>query len=199
MAGTAKLVGKNLEEALKMLPKVCSLLEANDIAYTLDAGTLLGVMRENRLLPWDTDMDIAVPAQHALKLKKLRKEIYKMGYLTRLRYTRIACGPVAAKAYRLLRVYTRKFLFFKREQLMDIFIKYKDGDKYYWVIGNDHPILQSCMAEHLDERIKQEFNGGTYFIPKDYDGYLSHHYGDWRVVKKDYDFREECGCNNEYF
>lgn len=199
MAGSAELVGKNLQDALKMLEDVCEILEEADIPYALDAGTLLGIVREDRLLPWDTDLDIAIPANHGERLKELRKKLYKAGYLTRLRFSRLNCGPIPAKSFRLFRVYTRRFFLFKKEKLMDIFVKYKDGDSYYWVVQSDEPILQSCEARHLDERVKREFNGREYYIPQDYDGYLTRHYGDWRTPKKDYDFRDECGCNIEYF
>lgn len=199
MAGSSELVNTNLKDALKMLEDVCVILEEADIPYNLDAGTLLGIVRENRLLPWDTDLDIAIPSNYGERLIELRKKINRAGYLTRLRYSRITCGPVPAKSFRLMRVYTRRFFFFKKEKLMDLFIKYKDGDSYYWVVRSDEPILQSCAAKHLDERMKKEFNGREYFIPKDYDGYLTRHYGDWRTPKKDYSFHTECGCNIQYF
>lgn len=199
MAGTAKLVGENLKDALKMLKSICKIMEKAGIPYTLDAGTLLGVIREDRLLPWDTDIDIAVPADFGKKLLNMRWKMFLAGYLPRLRFSRITCGPVPAGSFRLVRVYSSRFFFFKKEKLMDIFIKYKDGDSYYWVLADASPVLLSCEARHLDERIKHKFNGREYYIPKDYDGYLTRHYGDWRVVKKEYHFRDECGCNIQHF
>ncbi|NLO12335.1 MAG: LicD family protein [Candidatus Cloacimonetes bacterium] len=195
MGGTAKLEGKNLDAALKMLHDVCHILDQEGIPYSLDAGTLLGVMRENRLLPWDTDMDLAVSSNNAHKLKNIRRLIHKAGYLTRLRITYKDLGPVKARSYRLMRIYTRRFCFFKKEQLMDIFFKYKQGNLYYWVVDSHNPILQSCEAKHLDMLEQHSFNGDNYSIPKDYDGYLTHHYGAWRTVRKDWNFRLEDGCN----
>lgn len=43
-----------------MLKDVTNLLEENGIEYWLEGGTLFDVIRENRLLPWDNDMDISI-------------------------------------------------------------------------------------------------------------------------------------------
>ncbi len=60
MAGSNKLTGAIAEKALKMLHDITEIMEANEIPYVLEAGTLLGIVRENRLLPWDNDMDITI-------------------------------------------------------------------------------------------------------------------------------------------
>ena len=60
MGGLARLDGKNLPIARRMLKEVTSILERRNIWYCLDGGTLLGIMREQRLLPWDNDMDLFV-------------------------------------------------------------------------------------------------------------------------------------------
>ena len=36
------------------------ILTDNNINYWICHGTLLGIIRENRLLPWDNDIDFAV-------------------------------------------------------------------------------------------------------------------------------------------
>ena len=44
----------------EVLFKACKILDANSINYWICNGTLLGIIRENRILPWDHDIDIAV-------------------------------------------------------------------------------------------------------------------------------------------
>jgi phosphorylcholine metabolism protein LicD len=197
MGGTAKLVGKHLEAALRLLKTATDILNRAGIRYSLDAGTLLGIIREDRLLPWDTDMDIAVSSEYAPRLQALRKEFHGRGYITRIRYTDKPIGPIPAKSPRLMRVYTRNWFFFKDEQLMDIFVKYKHEGHYYWVLGRDEPLLQFCEARYLDDLSYHTFQEQKYLIPTDFDGYLTHHYGDWRVVQKEWDFRKQDGCNTD--
>ncbi len=44
----------------KILFKTISILKSNNIDYWITDGTLLGIIRENRILPWDGDLDIAI-------------------------------------------------------------------------------------------------------------------------------------------
>ena len=191
MAGTAKLIGENLRDALKLLEASARILTNAKVPYSLDAGTLLGVIRENRLLPWDTDMDLAISSLHSINLLKLKRDFEKAGYIVRYRFTEQACGPIPAGKLRLVRLYSKKFLFFKKEQLMDIFIKYKLEDNYYWTIDSKNPVLQRCPARFLDDLMPHQFNGASYWIPKDYRAYLGYHYGDWQKVVKTWDFRKD--------
>ena len=50
----------NSEDIEAVLFKIVDILEDNHIDYWLTDGTLLGVIRENRILPWDSDVDIGV-------------------------------------------------------------------------------------------------------------------------------------------
>jgi len=60
MSGKYKLDSRNADIAVRMLERVTSIFEDHGIKYVLTAGTLLGIYRENRLLPWDNDMDLRV-------------------------------------------------------------------------------------------------------------------------------------------
>ena len=44
----------------EVLQSVSKLLRDNNINFWACHGTLLGIIRENRLLPWDRDIDLAV-------------------------------------------------------------------------------------------------------------------------------------------
>ena len=72
MAGKLVLTGKLEITARKMLKDVCRILDENNVPYTLEGGTLLGIIRENRLLPWDNDLDITITDDHLDKLISIR-------------------------------------------------------------------------------------------------------------------------------
>ena len=55
-------VDQNFEQVIK-------LLNSNKIKYWLCHGTLLGIIRDNELIPWDHDIDIAVWYDKSLKEK----------------------------------------------------------------------------------------------------------------------------------
>lgn len=60
MAYNITLDGKNKLIAESMLRDVAMILDQSSIQYWLEGGTLLGIRRENRLLPWDNDIDLAL-------------------------------------------------------------------------------------------------------------------------------------------
>jgi lipopolysaccharide cholinephosphotransferase len=51
-------------ELLRMLGEVDDVARRRGIPYVLAYGTALGSYRDGRLIPWDSDIDLAVPHQH---------------------------------------------------------------------------------------------------------------------------------------
>lgn len=48
---------------LEMGKTICAILEAHDIPYIINFGTLLGAVRHGGFIPWDDDFDISIPAE----------------------------------------------------------------------------------------------------------------------------------------
>jgi len=85
MAYDITLEGNNLIEAERLLNEVTSIFESCEINYWLEGGTLLGIRRENRLLPWDNDLDISIHESELSKLDILLSALKKRGFRIRLR------------------------------------------------------------------------------------------------------------------
>jgi hypothetical protein len=195
VGGQFPLVGARREAATKMLHTVCRLLDAERVPYVLEAGTLLGIVREQRLLPWDTDVDITVIAEHAEALLAMRPRLWRAGYRTRVRRVPGSVGPFAQRTPRLLKVQTRRWLLFKDAGLMDIFIKYRVGDKYHWIIGDRDPVWKQAPAHFYERTARRLFDGYEFRVPEDAEGYLAYHYGpDWRTPVTTWDFRYDDHC-----
>lgn len=194
MAGTIKLEGKYAAIAEKMLREVAEILEEAKIPYVLEAGTLLGIVREDRLLPWDTDMDITITRDYAERLYAIRWKFWLKGYRASVRNFKKDTGPFKKGDPRILKIQTRKFLFFKEYHLMDIFIKELKDDKYFWVIAEKNPVLKAAPRHFYEKHTQYPFRGKMYSVPEDYIGYLEYHYGDWKTPKKDWDFRLDDKC-----
>ena len=57
------------------------IFEKNDIFYIIEGGTLLGAVRNEKLIPWDDDGDVSVWKKDQEKIMSLVNEFSKYGYL----------------------------------------------------------------------------------------------------------------------
>ncbi|HKK69388.1 MAG TPA: LicD family protein, partial [Bacteroidales bacterium] len=102
-----------------MLRDTANILDRCGIDYVLEAGTLLGVVREHRLLPWDNDIDITITKQFQEKLLKNRWRFWLKGYRTRVKYYKKSMGPFEKGEVRMMKL--QKIIPFKKLNLVDIF------------------------------------------------------------------------------
>lgn len=65
---TLRKVQLRLIDMLVEIDKVC---RKYNIDYWIDFGTLLGAVRHGGFIPWDDDMDIAMPTKDLLKFKEI--------------------------------------------------------------------------------------------------------------------------------
>ncbi len=191
MSGDLKLTGDVAVAAKKVLRKVCGLLDKNHIPYVLEGGTLLGIIRENRLLPWDNDVDITITEDRLEKLMSLKRRFRLAGYELKLRLSREDMPHFPLGSVRLVKVKTTKLFLFHGYGIMDIFVKRKIGDKYYWIVGPRDHVLKSVPCHFYENLGRYPFEGYEYSVPADYENYLTCRYGEWRQTVKDYDYKKD--------
>ena len=191
MSGKLTLTGKLEVKARKMLKEICRILDKNEIPYTLEGGTLLGIIREDRLLPWDNDLDITIKDDYLEKIISIRWKFWLAGYRTRIRRSIKDMPHFPKGSVRLIKIQTRRLFFFKGVDLLDIFVKTKVDDKYFWTVAIKKPVLKSVPYHFYEELSKHTFDGYEYSIPQNYDDYLTYRYGDWKTPVKEYNYKKD--------
>lgn len=184
MAYNITLEGKNLIEAETLMASVSAIFEKNKITYWLEGGTLLGIRRENRLLPWDDDVDISLHASEVSKLSVLIKELKLNGFRIRERRFSVTSSEFKKGDLRMIKIRNRRFFgLLKGKVCLDVFVKYTHNDKTFWEIDNK----TKYVPVHFYESFKTvHFQNKDYPIPEDTDGYLTYRYGDWQTPVKEW-------------
>ncbi len=185
------LTGRKLVKARKLLFYIVDILDKNNIEYHLEGGTLLGLVRDGDLLPWDHDIDLSIDISNAKKLKDLRKIFWKKGLkLSARKYTK-SFGAIEEGQYRILKVkpiaYNLLRIFSKnykcKAMVGDIFVKVSNDKHTYWQAKEK---ILRVNKEHYEGHDTIQYNGYNFKIPVNYKDYLTAKYGDWSIPVKEW-------------
>ena len=146
--------------------------------FFFDMGTLLGIVRENRLLGHDLDIDVAVYAENEEKIESVRAYLREKG--CRLKYTYYI--PNVATVEDSFEVNGIKFdvNYYKTEDVQDIcYLMYTDDTKVY--TGGDMDVVR-LTCDSVKNIQKRDFHGKEINVPEQAEHYLARRYGeDWRI------------------
>ena len=193
------------KDAVKLLKNVTDILEKENIDYYLDFGTLLGAIRDKRLIPWDNDLDITILNSKDFKkiplvLKKIEKEF---GYSTKtitFKESNLRRKKKNRKIYYEDLEFTNEDNFqqakIKKKRLfglyyvrLDLFFKYEKDNFYNFVAdGKKYQIETKYLKDGLT---KIEFYGNEFYVPKEYKEYLTAVYGNWKKPDESWT-KEDC-------
>jgi competence CoiA-like predicted nuclease len=74
---------------------------------------------------------------------------------------------------------------------LDIFIKREKNGFAYWSVSARNPVLKSVDAKFYRNRTTCTFLSEEFTIPQQTDEYLTFRYGDWRIPKKEWNFKKD--------
>lgn len=194
MSNKPGLTKSNLSSARRVLFTVTSLLNDKNISYHLEGGTLLGIVRDQDLLPWDDDVDISIPFEHAHEILKLKFQLLKKGYRMSTRKSKKDVGPIKKGHYSLFKIkpllgyYMNWFTPNSKLVVLDIFVKTKDNTHTYWQAKEKVMRVENKFYASFET---VDYLGYTLKVPKHYREYLTEKYGNWSIPVKEWD----CGEN----
>lgn len=174
--------------AEQILFKACQSLQAHDVPFHVDAGTLLGIYRDGGLIPWDDDLDIAVSSefisQAQLALTSVLPDLAEQtgeAWEAQLLYANQSFGAVTQGAVRGIKLKCK--CSDTKLPMLDIFFKYIQGEVMDYVLSSRGITMPSY---HLKSVVLHEFKGEKVPLPSDVEQYLERHYGDWKTPVKDW-------------
>lgn len=151
------------KKAEKALYDLKVFFDKKQITFFLISGTLLGCIRESKLLGHDKDIDIGVWENHTVH--DLANIIYDS-----------AC-------FHVLPIYSSNILVIRHVNgvTIDIFVHYREANDY-WHAGG-----KSKWHNSPFELTSHSFLNSEYLIPSNYNLYLTENYGDWRTPQLTFD------------
>ena len=148
-----------------ILEHISSVVDEANVRLFLMGGTLLGLIRDNQLLPWDKDLDFGCFAEDA-SISDLWQIFLDSPYFV----------PMGVVGDRLIKLRHMSGV------TVDIFVNFKEND-VRWHGGQF--ICWRDKAFSLDEVTLQD---RRFYIPRDPEAYLAGHYGEaWSQPDPDFD------------
>lgn len=150
--------------------------DKNNYKYYLNFGTLLGIVRDGDLIPWDDDIDLAVikDFEDEVFLENIKQLCYMenlvLEYLVKRKpqYGLVGIDITVSSANTLPFTIS-----------VDLLIK----------VGSQYKLpIDAVPAEYFSKQQPIQLGDITLFAPSPVEEYLTHVYKDWQVVKKDVTF-----------
>jgi len=160
------------------------------LIYWADFGTLLGCIREGKIIDWDDDIDLAVMKEDYTRLRTntaIHDDLDAAG-LKLLPPDRTDHGLLKIVMKQPDNDYTKNKIF------VDIFCYHRDKDKYILSCPTERAWWPKSyyMVNEIHRLPEKQFHHLKIHIPDNPTGYLKRFYGDdWETPKKDHDDHED--------
>lgn len=193
-----RLTGRHYRNARRLLLYTADVLNETDVAYHVMYGTLLGLARDGDLISWDIDVDIMIPNTDVESFRKTLRKYRLRGWRVSDRYKmandyaawsrddpssiKIQCPP-------LLDLIRSPVLRTGRK-VMDVYIRYPDGDCCAW---DTFGMVSRAPNRFFEGYDTIEYEGRKMHVPRDYEAFLDLIYGDWRTPNPAYDAKRDDG------
>jgi len=177
-----------------LMLNIAELFNKNHIKYHIDHGTLLGLIRDNKILPWDIDIDFAILLEEKDKVIKLL-DMYLITYKNK--YSKVnnwqyfineEVNPIDDTKISSMYITIVNNIGKNKNTIgLDIHIKYPDDKKLYWMVAQRK---LSATKEFCFPTIDFEFQDVKLKIPNNANKYLTELYGDWKTPVKQWDYSQ---------
>lgn len=193
---------KRQQLAISTLIKITDILDRHNVPYFLEGGTLLGIVRDKAILPWDHDIDLSITEESINMVLKLRWVFFRHGFNLSLRRSKTEAVPCNKNDITIIKIkpsfsYLLSIIFSPRyinSVICDIFVKKKHSGFYYWQAMDK---VMRVSENYFNSYTFVSFYNRNLKVPSNYINYLAEKYGDWTVSVKEMELRERRKNNLE--
>ena len=170
-------------KGIETVKKLQDILEGCDCFFHFDMGTLLGIIREGKLLGHDLDIDIAVHGASEENINEITMRLRENNCIHKYRYEIDKIGIVEDSfVLNGIKFDINYYSYVDDKSICYLFYR-ESGKKYD--DNKFNTVRLSCSK--IDEITKIPFMGFYVNVPKDSNKYLSQRYGcNWRIPDKSY-------------
>jgi phosphorylcholine metabolism protein LicD len=174
---------------------ISNILKKNNINYYLDHGTLLGIVRDNNLIPWDKDVDFAILSENENKvLKILESELFAYkhpncktnNWKYKVIKDKMNIDEKITNIIIEIQIYNDS-KFISDFVALDIMIRYKYNNKLYWKVAQKELSVDYDLCFPLSTI---NFNNYKFNIPGNVNKYLEILFGNWKKVDKQWSYEK---------
>ncbi len=171
------------QQGVKIIKQMQKLLEQTGFMFFFDMGTLLGIIREGRLLKHDMYIDIGVIVQGEADKEKLKALLASSG--ARLKYEYVVTELGVIEQSFLYQGVKFDISYYYRESQEDVcYLMYRNPEKTYADLQMD-VVQLNCPT--ITAVTKVSFQGLKVNAPERPEAYLAVRYGEnWRIPDKKY-------------
>jgi hypothetical protein len=156
--------------AAVVFAEAARILDAAGITWWLTCGTLLGAVREGRVLPWDGDIDLGVWPED---MPAVQTAFENAGW------------P-------FLRATPQQLIPHKNGIKVDIHPHHQDGEMVYFLLGEEEELRMDYPAHLFDDMEMSSLYGWGVLTPSPAEDYLIHQYGeDWFIPNPNWNWRHD--------
>jgi phosphorylcholine metabolism protein LicD len=154
------------------------------VIFSLEAGTLLLAVRDNKVS--QDDLDVRVSKENFERIKHNLLELFKGGFSV----VHIYEGPSGQSP---------EITLMRKGETIDIFTYETRGDQAWWLSydnwsGGPEFIPHHVPLKHFEHLEPFKFLEETWLIPSDVEEYLTLAYGDWRTPVEKWDYTKDPKC-----
>jgi len=174
---------------------IVNILKKNNIQYYIDHGTLLGIVRDKALIPWDKDVDISILAKDRESIVNILNDILpkyihpkckENNWQYKIAKEKMKIGDSIQDIIIEIQI-SNNSTFISELIVLDIMFRYEYNGKLYWKVAQKELCVDYNICFPLSTI---QFKNDDINVPGQTDKYLEILFGNWKKIDKKWSYEK---------